>query len=158
MLGYELSRRAGKVGTPERPLSDLGLRSYLAFWVSHIIRFFRYCNLRHSYKHKSTDDSASSSRVLSALPPEYPRVRTIGNLPDLTKNPPGDVEENPPKRRKRAKGWDGEAIDPVLNATPLSTFDGKFVYCMPQEYHQLNKYRLCRSHVLDTPCLRNHST
>jgi len=40
--GYELSRRAGKVGTPERPLSDLGLRSYLQFWVSHLVRFFRY--------------------------------------------------------------------------------------------------------------------
>ena len=41
LLGYELSRRAGKVGTPERPLSDLGLRSYLAYWVSTLIRFFR---------------------------------------------------------------------------------------------------------------------
>ena len=41
LVGYELSRRAGKVGTPERPLSDLGLRSYLAYWVSTLIRFFR---------------------------------------------------------------------------------------------------------------------
>lgn len=39
--GYELSRRAGKAGTPERPLSDLGLRSYLAYWVATLIRFFR---------------------------------------------------------------------------------------------------------------------
>ena len=42
IIGYELSRRAGKVGTPERPLSDLGLRSYLAYWVSTLIRFFRW--------------------------------------------------------------------------------------------------------------------
>ena len=39
--GYELSRRAGKIGTPERPLSDLGLRSYLTYWISTLIRFFR---------------------------------------------------------------------------------------------------------------------
>ncbi|EMD41397.1 hypothetical protein CERSUDRAFT_42122 [Gelatoporia subvermispora B] len=40
-FSYELSRRSGKVGTPERPLSDLGLRSYLTFWISTLIRFFR---------------------------------------------------------------------------------------------------------------------
>lgn len=42
--GYELSARTQslrRAGTPERPLSDLGLRGYLQFWTSVLIRYFR---------------------------------------------------------------------------------------------------------------------
>ena len=42
--GYELSRRAGRMGTPERPLSDLGLRSFLTYWIAILVQFFRYVN------------------------------------------------------------------------------------------------------------------
>ncbi|KAF8878430.1 acyl-CoA N-acyltransferase [Infundibulicybe gibba] len=106
-FSYELSRRSGKVGTPERPLSDLGLRSYLAYWVSTLIRFFR--------------------RVLSALPPEVSKVTTFGTFPDLLQPLEGDVvitESLAPKKRKKAKGWDGEGdTDMSLGMAPLSTMD-----------------------------------
>ncbi|PWZ03209.1 acyl-CoA N-acyltransferase, partial [Testicularia cyperi] len=37
-FSYFLSARQGMLGTPERPLSDLGHRGYLAFWSSVVLR------------------------------------------------------------------------------------------------------------------------
>ncbi|KAF7369002.1 Acyl-CoA N-acyltransferase [Mycena venus] len=114
-FSYELSRRAGKVGTPERPLSDLGLRSYLAYWVGTLIRFFR--------------------RVLQVLPPDASKITSM--LPDL-RSPSRELEDDGTpsvvngngtasatpsngvsKRKKRTKGWDGEVADlSFLGAAP----------------------------------------
>ncbi|KAJ7198768.1 acyl-CoA N-acyltransferase [Mycena pura] len=123
-FSYELSRRAGKFGTPERPLSDLGLRSYLAYWVGTLIRFFR--------------------RVLSVLPPGSSVITSKGNLSDL-RSPSRELEDDGTpsvvngngapsvtpsngvaKRKKRPKGWDGEVADlAFLNATPAT--DAEFL-------------------------------
>ncbi|KAF4584674.1 hypothetical protein EYR40_004660 [Pleurotus pulmonarius] len=104
-FSYELSRRAGKVGTPERPLSDLGLRSYLTYWVSTVIRFLQ--------------------RLLSVLPPEKDSVEVTGSLPDLSSvaSPPDEDGAAAIRRKKKTKGWDGETVDDAVRVPSVYAED-----------------------------------
>ncbi|CAF0932594.1 unnamed protein product [Adineta steineri] len=62
-FSYTLSRLEGKIGTPEKPLSDLGLLSYRRYWSEAILQTL----LKHKPKDGETDYPSLSINDLSEI-------------------------------------------------------------------------------------------
>lgn len=60
-FSYELSKKEGKLGSPEKPLSDLGLLGYRAYWAETIVDL-----LVGSVDELSIDDIAQKTAITHA--------------------------------------------------------------------------------------------
>lgn len=59
LLGYLLSKVEEKVGSPERPLSDLGLISYRSYWKEVLLRYmYNFQGKEISIKGETEDTDA----------------------------------------------------------------------------------------------------
>ncbi|KAI0134949.1 histone acetyltransferase [Daldinia grandis] len=67
-FSYELSKIEGKLGSPEKPLSDLGLLSYRQYWSENILELLLECNERDE---KSSIEQISTSLAMTTQDVEH---------------------------------------------------------------------------------------
>ena len=66
-FSYELSRKEAKVGTPERPLSDLGMVSYRSYWASVLLAILQSHRGAISIKQLSEMSAIKTDDIISTL-------------------------------------------------------------------------------------------
>jgi histone acetyltransferase MYST1 len=66
-FSYELSKKEGKVGTPERPLSDLGRVSYHSYWTRVILTYLKGAETSVSIKEISDATCVRTDDIIVIL-------------------------------------------------------------------------------------------
>jgi histone acetyltransferase MYST1 len=66
-MSYELSKIEGKVGTPERPLSDLGAVSYRGYWTRALLKVLSEATATVSIKDLSDLTAIKTDDVIATL-------------------------------------------------------------------------------------------
>ncbi|BGP03642.1 hypothetical protein RTG_03212 [Rhodotorula toruloides ATCC 204091] len=113
-FSYELSRRFSSTpGTPERPLSELGQKGYLAHWTAVLVRYFRAVFALRC--EPPSIESFVPSRNGTSVSPTKSTTPGAGD---------DEAERERRKRQRRSKGWDGElpAGTATLAASPAKAF------------------------------------
>jgi len=66
-IAYELSKKEGKVGSPEKPLSDLGLLSFRSYWTRVLLEILRQHQGNLSIKDISNMTSIKTDDIITTL-------------------------------------------------------------------------------------------
>ncbi|CAR22756.1 Histone acetyltransferase [Lachancea thermotolerans] len=66
-FSYELSKKEGKAGSPEKPLSDLGLLSYRAYWADTLIKLLMNHGTEITIDEISSMTSMTTTDILHTL-------------------------------------------------------------------------------------------
>ncbi|OLN96103.1 Males-absent on the first protein [Colletotrichum chlorophyti] len=114
-VSYEISRREGIIGGPEKPISELGRRGYKRFWGGEIARWFLGCPANGGDGTAGEDadpallvDVEDCSRATwIALEDCVATLKDMGVVTEACKGP----GKPPPKKKRKSEDGDGEDVD-----------------------------------------------
>ncbi|KAF0305461.1 Histone acetyltransferase KAT7 [Amphibalanus amphitrite] len=108
-FSYLLTKTENKIGSPEKPLSDLGLISYRSYWKDALLRYFAdFRGKVVSIKDISQEMAANSNDIVSTLQ-AVGIVKYWKNKHIILKRQ--DIFEDFEEKRRR-RGPDHKEIDP----------------------------------------------
>ncbi|KAK3941326.1 males-absent on the first protein [Diplogelasinospora grovesii] len=111
-VSYEISRREGILGGPEKPISDLGKKGYKRFWAGEICRYILSLKLEEEPGGggETVIDVNEISKATWIAPDDCLTVlREMGTIEDAGQGPP------PRKRRKKTPVEERGELDDDVN-------------------------------------------
>ncbi|KAK3321554.1 acyl-CoA N-acyltransferase [Apodospora peruviana] len=88
-ISYEISRREGVIGGPEKPISDLGKRGYKRFWGGEVARWILGQEVNGDPSAETVVDVRECSKATWIAPEDCLLVlREMGVVEDVGKGPP----------------------------------------------------------------------
>ncbi|WWC62978.1 uncharacterized protein I303_105576 [Kwoniella dejecticola CBS 10117] len=120
-FSYYLTKSSKSPGTPERPISDLGLKGYTAYWVSVILRFFKAL-LADSKPFKEVQAESPKKVIKSPVKAQHVRTPTKdeGRVLRIRK-PPATSENGHSSSNKQTQHLDAEQRVKIGDAEYIKT-------------------------------------
>ncbi|GAA5900501.1 uncharacterized protein JCM6883_002864 [Sporobolomyces salmoneus] len=121
-FSYLLSKKEGRAGTPERPLSDLGLLSYRNYWTLTLFQYFE--SLGTDYKEEDLTFETISKATSITKDDIYFVLRERNFITDLSQQPPRPPSSSRPSPAPSALAPPSNAPSPGTAPSPASTTGG----------------------------------
>ncbi|KAA1081466.1 hypothetical protein PGTUg99_000474 [Puccinia graminis f. sp. tritici] len=118
---YLLSKKEKRVGTPEKPLSDLGLLSYRNYWTLSISKFLMSCDPSNEEEQITLEDIANQTSI--SLLDVYYTCRHKNWIHEVKPSPLSNtsvpVVHHPVVPKRKSHNWNGRRKPPSsVHASP----------------------------------------
>ncbi|OMP85049.1 Histone acetyltransferase Tip60 [Diplodia seriata] len=120
-VSYELSRREGRIGGPEKPLSELGRRGYTAYWSATIARYILSVPVKRTVTLRDVSDATYI--LLEDIVATLREMKVLEHRPNTNKKSSSAPDEVPVLNKAKVRRWaleNGVGLMPPVDANALT--------------------------------------